>query len=109
MTAVQTWADESAFFSEDALRRRSDEVDLSATWRRLRSTGSWRLAWLRETGELYTCRNDSNVGTCSDVTVLAVVATEVELDELLVGWRELRHLEDGLDRLLERLQVAEAA
>lgn len=95
MDALQTWPDESAFL-EDVRRRRSDEVDLGATWRATGSNDTWRLAWLRATGELYTCRNDSLTGNCSSVSVLAVLPDEPALDAVLEGWRAARHTEDGL-------------
>lgn len=95
MQARQTWPDEHAFLGADDRRRRSDEVDLGATWRAAGTSDTWRLAWLRDTGELYLCRNDSLVGG-SSVEVLALLTDEAAVDDLLDGWRAARHEEDGL-------------
>ena len=96
------YADESAFHAADPRRRSSDEVDLGATWRAPGSEDAWRLAWLRETGELYLCSAGGYPGPSSDVTVLAVMS-EADLDARLEGWREHRTDEDGLGWLQERL------
>ncbi len=104
----QTWPDESAFLAADPRRRSSDEVDLGATWRAAGSDATWRVAWLRETGELYAVRTDSLTGSGSSPTVLAVVPDEVALDALLDGWRDARGREDGLAWLDARLVPAAA-
>lgn len=105
----QTWPDEQAFHTADPRRRLSAEVDLGATWRRDGSNDAYRLAWLRETGELYLCRADGYDGSCTDVSVLAVLPTEDALDAALVGWRDARHAPDGLGWLLGRLELIRAA
>ena len=109
MRTVATWPDEDAFLAQDVRRRRSDEVDLGATWRAAGSNDTWRLAWLRETGELYLCRSDSLVGLSSDLSVLALVERESVLDQLLDGWRDARWDDDGLGWLAGRLPVTRAA
>lgn len=96
MQVLQHWSDEVAFQADDPRRRRSAELDLGATWRWAGSNDAWRLAWVRDTGELYLCRADGYDGECSDVSVLAVVPTEADLDVLLDGWREHRTDPDGL-------------
>ena len=68
----------------------------------------WRLAWLRDTGELYLCQACGYPGPSPDVRVLRTVATEAELDVLLEGWREHRTDEDGLGWLRERLTLVAA-
>ena len=103
MHARKDWPDEHAFLLDDERRRRSDEVDLGATWRAAGSSDTWRLAWLRDTGEVYVCRNDSVVGGGTCVQVLAVVADEREVDALLEGWQAAREDEDGLAWLRERV------
>ena len=103
MSVVRSWADEPAFVRDDARRGSSDQVDLGATWRSAGSNDAWRLSWLRDTGELYTCRADGYDGSCSDVHVLAVVAREGDLDALLDGWRERRTDPDGLSWVLGRV------
>jgi hypothetical protein len=105
----ETWPDEHAFHTADPRRRQSPDVDFGATWRRETSNDAYRLAWLRDTGELYTCRADGYDGSCTDVTVIAVVASEEELDTLLEGWREARTAPDGLDWLLQRVLLLSAA
>jgi hypothetical protein len=106
-----SYADENVFHTADPRRRSSDEVDLGATWRAAGSEGSedaWRLAWLRDTGELYLCQAGGYPGPSQHVRVLAVVPTEAELDALLDGWRDHRTDEDGLAWLRSRLSPVAA-
>ena len=98
-----SYADENVFHSADPRRRTSDEVDLGATWRDAGSDDAWRLAWLRDTGELYLCAAGGYPGPSSHVRVLAVIATEDQLDDVLDGWREHRTDEDGLAWLRSRI------
>ena len=102
MHALSTWADEAAFHAADPRRRLSFEVDLGATWRQEGSNDAWRLAWLRDTGELYVCRADGYDGSCTDVAVLAVVPREQDLDVIVAGWRERRFDPDGLSWVVRR-------
>jgi hypothetical protein len=97
------WPDEAAFLAADPRRASSDEVDLGATWRRPGAEGTWRLAWLADTGELYLCRVAGWPAEGTDVTVLAVVPDERRLDVLLDGWRDRRGDEDGLAWLASRV------
>jgi hypothetical protein len=105
----ETWPDERAFHAADPRRRQSPEVDFGATWRHEGSNDAYRLGWLRDTGELYLCRADGYDGSCTDVTVLAVLASEDELDALLEGWRDARTVPDGLDWLAGRVSLLSAA
>jgi hypothetical protein len=105
----QTWPDEQAFHTADPRRRLSSEVDLGATWRYDGSSDAYRVAWIRDTGELYACKADGYDGSCSDVTVLALVPTEALLDTLIFGWRDARQADDGLDWLRGRLELVSAA
>jgi hypothetical protein len=98
-----SYADETAFQTADPRRRTSDEVDFGATWRAPESDDAWRLAWLRETGELYLCQAGGYPGPSQDVRVLAVIRDEQDVDALLEGWREHRTDEDGLAWLRSRL------
>ncbi|MCU1595933.1 MAG: hypothetical protein JWO12_3325 [Frankiales bacterium] len=100
---MTAYADENVFQMADPRRRTSDEVDLGATWRGAGSDDVWRLAWLRETGELYLCTAAGFPGPSQQVSVLAVIPTEAALDQLLDGWREHRTDEDGLGWLRSRL------
>ena len=102
MTAHPTWPDEYAFTAEDPRRGRSDQLDLGATWRASGSNDAWRLAWLRDTGELFLCRADGHDGSCTDVSLLAVLPREQDVDHLLAGWREDRDDPDGLSWVLRR-------
>lgn len=102
MSAEQHFPDETAFVAADARRGRSDEVDLGATWRAAGSADAWRVAWLRDTGELYACRTGGLPGDGSDVRVLAVLPAEAAVDALLDGWRDAREGEDGLAWLAAR-------
>lgn len=99
---ARTWTDEAAFHADDPRRGRSDQVDLGATWRQAGSNDAWRLAWVRDTGELYLCRADGYDGSCTDVSVVAVVAAERDLDAMLDGWRDRRTDPDGLSWVLGR-------
>lgn len=105
----ETWPDEQAFHAADPRRRLSPEVDLGATWRYDGAPDAHRLAWLRDTGELYLCKADGYDGSCTDVAVLAIVPSEDLLDTLLFGWRDSRHASDGLNWLLGRLELLDAA
>ena len=109
MHALSRWADEFAFVDEDRRRRTSDQLDLGATWRESTSNDAWRLSWLRDTGELYLCRADGHDGSCSEVSVLAVLPRERDVDALLEGWREHRTDPDGLSWLLRRTARLRAA
>jgi hypothetical protein len=109
MTDRTTWPDEAAFAADDPRRARSDQLDLGATWRWAGETDAWRLAWVRDTGELYLCRADGHDGSCSDVSVLAVVPAERDVDALLEGWREHRTDPDGLSWVLRRTARLSAA
>ncbi len=109
MHALSHFDDELAFHAADARRRTSAEVDLGATWRWAGSNDAHRVSWLRETGELYLCRADGYDGSCTDVSVLAVLHREADVDALLDGWRELRTDPDGLAWLTARVQPAVAA
>jgi hypothetical protein len=97
-----TWTDELAFTDADPRRRTSAVVDLGATWRWDGSNDAWKLTWLRDTGELYVCRADGWDGSCTDVAVLAVVASEAELDGMLAGWQDRRTDPDGLSWVVGR-------
>jgi hypothetical protein len=103
VNVLSTWPDEFAFVAADSRRGTSDQVDLGATWRVAGSNDAWRLAWVRDTGELYACRADGYDGTCTDVQVVAVVPRETDLDAMLDGWRELRTDPDGLSWVLGRV------
>ena len=109
MHALSTWDDEVAFAAADPRRSTSSVVDLAATWRAAGSNDAWRLTWVRDTGELYACRADGYDGSCTDVSVIAIVPTEAEVDVLLDGWRDVRDDPDGIGWLSGRLCVAAAA
>ena len=105
----ETWPDEQAFQAADPLRRSSAEVDLGATWRFEDQPDAHKLAWLRDTGELYLCKADGYDGSCTNVSVLAVIPGEDLLDTLLYGWQDARRAPDGLNWLLDRLELVSAA
>ena len=101
-TSRTTWPDEFTYVAEDERRGRSDQLDLGATWRWAGSNDAWRLGWVRDTGELFLCRADGHDGSCSDVSLLAVLPRESDVDALLDGWRERRDDPDGLTWVLRR-------
>ena len=104
MHVLSQWDDELAFHAADPRRRTSAEVDLGATWRWGHSNDAWRVSWIRDTGELYLCRADGYDGSCTDVSVVAVLPREADLDAALNGWQDLRTDPDGLSWLSGRLQ-----
>jgi hypothetical protein len=108
-TSRTTWPDEPAFVADDRRRGRSDQLDLGATWRWAGSNDAWRLAWVRETGELYLCRADGHDGSCTEVSVLAVLPHEQDVDDLLSGWRDHRTEPDGLSWVLRRTALLAVA
>lgn len=103
-----SYADETAFETADPRRRTSDEVDFGATWRAAGSDDVWRLAWLRETGELFLCSAAGYPGPSQQVRVLAVIPSERDLDLVLDGWRDHRSDEDGLGWLRTRITAPAA-
>ena len=104
MTApTRTWPDEVAFTAEDSRRATSDVLDLGATWRWGGSNDAWRLTWVRATGELFVCRADGYDGSCTDVSVLAVIPREADLDAMLDGWQDRRTDPDGLSWVVGRV------
>jgi hypothetical protein len=103
MHALSRWVDEYAFHAAEPRRRLSAEVDLGAMWRADGCNDAWRLSWIRDTGELYVCRADGHDGSCTDVSVLAVITSERELDAMLDGWQEQRTSPDGLSWVFGRL------
>ncbi len=108
-TSRTTWPDEPSFVADDPRRGRSDVLDLGATWRWDGSNDAWRLAWLRVTGELYVCRADGHDGSCTDVSVLAVLPQERDVDTVLAGWRDHRTEPDGLSWVLRRTALLAVA
>ncbi len=103
-----SYADETAFQSADPRRATSDEIDFGATWRAAGSDVAWRLAWLRETGELYVCQAGGYPGPSEDVRVIAVIPGERDLEQVLEGWRDHRSDEDGLAWLRSRVTLPAA-
>jgi len=55
------------------------------------------------------CRADGYDGSCTDVLVLAVVPTEQDVDEMVLGWRERRTDPDGLTWLVGRAALLTVA
>ena len=104
MHALAHWDDEPAFHAADPRRATSAEVDFGATWRWADANDAWRLSWIRDTGELYLCRADGHDGSCTDVSLIAVVAREADVDALLEGWRDYRTDPDGLSWLADRVR-----
>ena len=78
-------------------------------WREEGSNDAWRLSWIRDTGEVYLCRADGYDGSCTDVSVIAVVPSEADLDAMLEGWQDHRTDPAGLAWLGGRVQQLAAA
>jgi hypothetical protein len=71
--------------AKGATRSWSDEVDFGARWRDSDSRGNtYRLSWLRATGELVVVRAADR-----KITLLGVVADEDELKRVLSGWSDI--------------------
>jgi hypothetical protein len=104
VNVLSHWEDEIAFHAADPRRRTSAEVDLGATWRWAGSNDAHRVSWIRDTGELYVCRADGYDGSCTDVSVLAVLPREADVDALLAGRADARFDPEGLSWLVGRLQ-----
>ena len=113
------------FYEGDPRRRVSEELVLGENW--LDADGSrWRVAWLRDTGELFamlqpartmptgsTLTGSSGTGGAAplhtrDLTVfvLAELPHEGEVQGLLRGWEAQQCASDSFEWLIRRLDAA---
>ena len=90
---MSTFPNIEAFYSENEARRRSPEADYGVWWRDGGSRESWRVSYVRDTGEVYAVQGA--------VEVLGVVPPDQE-DPLVPGRRVWgRTYYRTLDRILE--------
>ncbi len=91
------------FYGADARRGPSGEVDFGVMWRGY-SGGSWpsyRVSWIKATGEVYAVRQNREQ---DDVRVLGVVAERDILEAVLQGWAD--HTTDGIGWVRQQLVAA---
>lgn len=96
------------FYDLDQRRERSRELDFGMLWQG-ESGPSWRLSWVRETGELVlvaqTSRNELEQGPA---VCLAVIPTEQQVESELAGWAEACNGSGSLRWLDERFLLFDA-
>jgi hypothetical protein len=78
----------ASFYTADARRIRSRELDMGLWWREGPSDPLHRAAWINDTGELYLVRLGPEAEGGGRVEVLATVAERERVEDLLQGWRE---------------------
>jgi hypothetical protein len=92
----------SAFYVADQRRVESKESDVGLWWREAADGPLHRAAWVKDTGELYLTRLGPVERGGGEVEVLAVVAEEERLEEVLEGWRQQCGKPDSLAWLRAR-------
>jgi hypothetical protein len=90
----------SRFYADDERRHRSREIDLGLRWRS--PEGSYRAAWIQETGEVYLFEHLRPGGEGGAVHVLARRFDAPALLQAFAGWRDVCGRADSLTWLLER-------
>jgi hypothetical protein len=78
----------ASFYSADAARLRSQEMDVGLWWREGAGGPLHRAAWVADTGELYLVRLGPAGSGAGTVEVLAELDGRERVEELLSGWRE---------------------
>jgi hypothetical protein len=78
----------ASFYTADARRIRSRELDVGLWWRDEPDGPMHRAAWISDTGELYLVRLGPDADGGGTVEVLATVTDRERLDSVLDGWRE---------------------
>lgn len=78
----------ASFYSADARRIHSRELDMGLWWREGPGDPLHRAAWINDTGELYLVRLGPEAEGGGRVEVLATVAERERMEDLLQGWRE---------------------
>jgi hypothetical protein len=97
---METMKNFSDWIQEPA-RARSLEVDYGVHWRRAGSRTSWRLSWIKNTGEMYAVNLWSK-----DYAVLAVLRGREAAEGAMAGWAQLCGSDGSLDAIAARLQVS---
>ena len=93
-----------AFYDADPRRRRSPEADYGAHWRQHPWPGTWRVSYVRDTGEVYALHQDQG-----PLLILSWVAPDPQeiyyatLDLILDGWPAVCGQRNSLDWVKESL------
>jgi hypothetical protein len=120
-----TWVPIKAFYDSDQRRRSSEEIKLGTAW--MDGTQHYGLNWIVDTGELYLSSSfrtkagilgtifEGVTGTLGGefpgqlrAAVIAVIPTQVELEQCLAGWERAMHQPDGLTWLQRQLPDRDA-
>lgn len=99
--------DSIADFYASPVRWRSDERDYGLRWRGADGT-TYRAAWVRDTGELYSVRHITAADASGAVEVLARVGHR-ELEQALAGWQDECGAPRSYEWLRERVAGVSAA
>jgi hypothetical protein len=78
----------ASFYAADRRRIDSRELDVGLWWREDANGPLHRAAWVGDTGELYLVRLGPADAGGGQVELLATVAEQEQLEEMLEGWRE---------------------
>jgi hypothetical protein len=110
------------FYKEDPRRRASEQIEFGASWRLAGKTPSWRVFWVRDTGELVAYQTGMVPSPGTQTTVLGDIIIDVvfmsavhqqELSILMVdpsqssirraldGWQDHVDSPDGFAWLLD--------
>jgi hypothetical protein len=109
------------FYSADERRRQSVEIEFGNNWFDVNGN-RYELSWVEDTGELYAMLEltpeagtwtpfgdvevDSTKVDSLVVTVLATIATQDEVEQLLDGWADHMADPDGVHWVADQLQAA---
>lgn len=108
------------FYAQDERRRASAEVEFGRDWKDAKGV-RYELAWVADTGELYTMR-EPVVGVYEDplgdiivdsedleglvVRLLGIVTSHERVEEILVGWPDAMSEPEGVEWIVGRLKAA---
>ena len=101
--AERSYDNEDAFHREDVRRRDSVEFDYGARWTMENSPGTWRISYVRETGEIYALRFR---GAASGPLLLlgrGPAKDHHAVDRVLEGWEQENHSSHRLEWAMERI------
>ena len=108
------------FYAQDERRRASAEVEFGRDWKDAKGV-RYELAWVADTGELYTMR-EPVVGVYEDplgdiivdsedleglvVRLLGIVTSHERVEVILVGWPDAMSEPEGVEWIVGRLKAA---
>ena len=97
------------FYRLDARRRASPEADFGCHWRQAGFTGQWKVAYVRDTGEIYAVQNNNH--TKNPLFVLGQFPPDPEevfyqsLEVALEGWTDnCTGNPEGLSWIVDKLE-----